>query len=190
MKKLIKAFKNPLQAYRYARSVIRGKWYIFKYQQILDKARFGSKFRAEGKLSIKGPGKVIFGDNVRIGMTVTPWTFNKDAIIKIGDNTYLNGTRFACESMITIGKDCIMADCRIMDTDFHGADPEYRDIYNVSPVVIENNVWITVGCVVLKGVTIGVGTTITPLSVVDRNIPHYVVAGGNPIAIKKELLNV
>ena len=120
-------------------------------------------------------------------MTVTPWTFDDNAVISIGDGTFLNGTRFACEKSIKIGKNVILADCRIMDTDFHGLDPDNRHIHKSAPIIIGDNVWITIASVILKGVTIGHGSTITPNSVVTEAVPSRVVYGGNPGRIIKQL---
>jgi acetyltransferase-like isoleucine patch superfamily enzyme len=185
--KLARAAANPFEALGFVISLIRSRWCVLKYQHILHRATFGRKFRitSGGRLSIVGPGKVIFGDNVSVGMYVTPWTYHKDARIIIGDGSFVNGTRFACQSRVEIGKRCILAECRIMDTDFHGVDPNNRESFVSKPISIGDNVWITINSVILKGVTIGSGSTITPNSVVLRDVPGNAVAGGNPVEVIK-----
>lgn len=180
MNKILKAITNPGKAFNFAVVLIRSAWYRLLYVHILRRATIGKDFKVMGKLSIKGPGKVIIGDSVRIGMTVTPWTYHPDAVIEIGDRTFLNGTRFACERRIYIGNDVICADCRIMDTDFHGTHPDHRDEHKAKAIHISSKVWITIQCVILKGANIGQGSTITPNSVVLSNIPPNEVWGGNP----------
>ena len=59
-----------------------------------NRVALGSRVKIFGKLSIRGPGKVLIGNDVNISMRVTPWTYDKDAIITIGDNVFLNGTKF------------------------------------------------------------------------------------------------
>lgn len=54
------------------------------------------------------------------------------------------------------------------------------------PVVISDNVWIGANVVVLPGVTIGKGSVISANSVVTKDIPQMVVAGGNPAVILKD----
>lgn len=150
----------------------------------------GSNFRLSGRLSIRGPGRVIIGDNVECGMEVTPWTYDHEAIISIGNNVFLNGPRFGCKQQIRVGDGCILADCRLMDTDFHGGHPRHRDDpewIKSAPITIAENVWITSGCFVLKGVTIGRDSTITPNSVVGSDIPPGSIAGGNPARILQRL---
>ena len=48
------------------------------------------------------------------------------------------------------------------------------------PIVIEDDVWIGYGCVILSGVTIGKGSVIGAMSIVSGDIPPYsIFAGGN-----------
>ncbi|MBO2600169.1 acyltransferase [Shewanella algae] len=49
-----------------------------------------------------------------------------------------------------------------------------------SPVIIEDDVWIGSGSIILKGVTIGRGATIAAGSVVTKNVPEYSIVGGVP----------
>lgn len=53
----------------------------------------------------------------------------------------------------------------------------------VAPVIIRKNVWIAVGVTILPGVEIGEGSIITAGSVVSKNIPPMVIAGGNPAKV-------
>lgn len=54
-------------------------------------------------------------------------------------------------------------------------------------MVIDNNVWIGGGCIILPGVTIGDNTTIGAGSVVTKSIPANVLAVGNPCRILKQI---
>jgi len=56
-----------------------------------------------------------------------------------------------------------------------------------APVIIKKNAWVTVGVIVLAGVTIGEGSVIAANSVVDKDVPSNCLAAGNPIKIIKEL---
>jgi maltose O-acetyltransferase len=150
----------------------------------------GRNLSLGGKLEIRGPGKVVLGDNVNVEMHVTPYTYSPDAVIRIGEGSYLNGTRFGCKIRIDVGANCILAECRVMDYDFHSVDPEHRndpDYIKGSPVTIGDNVWVTVQCIVQKGAAIGAGSTITANSVVRGSIPEHSIAGGNPAMVLKML---
>jgi acetyltransferase-like isoleucine patch superfamily enzyme len=186
--KLLRASKNPSWAIDVALSFGKGYYYKIIYRLLGKRVSIGKRFRVAGKLSIKGPGTVRIGDNVTIGMLVTPWTHDDKAVLQIGNNVYLNGARFGCANSIVIEDDCILAECRIQDTDFHGVHPNHRHICLSSPVHVGKNVWITVDCVILKGVDIGTGSTITPASVVTTDVPPNSIFGGNPAVLVKRIL--
>lgn len=188
--KIKKGIRNPLCSLRFAKTVLITLWYRLKYEKLLGRARFGKGIRIQGKLIIRGPGKVIFGNNVVCAMTVTPFTHSCEAIIKIGDSTFLNGTRFGAAKLITVGERCILADCRIMDTDFHSLRKDRHSLnatVEISPVYIGNNVWIGAQSAVLKGVSIGVNSVIGFGAVVTNNIESNVIAVGNPAKAVKQI---
>jgi acetyltransferase-like isoleucine patch superfamily enzyme len=54
-----------------------------------------------------------------------------------------------------------------------------------SPVIIEDNVWIGINCIILKGVKIGKNSAIAAGSVVTRSIPANCLAAGNPARVVK-----
>lgn len=51
------------------------------------------------------------------------------------------------------------------------------------PIIIEDDVWIGYGCIVLSGVHIGKGAVIGAGSIVTQNIPPYAIAAGNPAKV-------
>lgn len=191
--KIRRGLKDPIGGLRFLETVMNGFYYKAKYILFNKRVKIGKNFRVRHRLSIKGPGRVIIGENVFVNggsHTVTPWTYSKDATILIGNNVFLNGTRFGCKSRIEIGDDCILADCRILDTDFHSVLPERRNdpaAIKSEPIKIGKNVWIALDSVVLRGVEIGTNSTITAKSVVIDNVPEYCVYGGNPAVLIKEL---
>jgi acetyltransferase-like isoleucine patch superfamily enzyme len=191
--RLIKGLRNPVKSFSYIKLVLKGHYYKFKYKLLGKDVQIGANFRVKRKLSIKGPGKVIIGDNVYVDGTshsVTPWTSHKEAQITIGNNVFLNGTRFGCAKKIEIGDNCILADCRILDTDFHSVRPDKRndpEFIESAPIIIGKNVWIALGCVILRGVRIGDNSTISAQSVVYKDVPENSVYGGNPAVFIKNI---
>jgi acetyltransferase-like isoleucine patch superfamily enzyme len=191
--RLIRGFKDPIKSCNYARLVLKGHYYKFKYKLLGKNVQIGANFKVKRSLSIKGPGRVIMGDNVYVdgtSHTVTPWTSHKEAEIIIGNNVFLNGTRFGCARRIEIGDNCIVADCRILDTDFHSVYPNRRndpDYIESSPIIIGKNVWIALGCVILRGVRIGDNSTISAQSVVYKDVPENCVYGGNPAVFIRKI---
>lgn len=53
------------------------------------------------------------------------------------------------------------------------------------PIVIEDDVWVGSGAIILKGVTVGRGSVIAAGAVVTRDIPPYSIAGGVPAKVLK-----
>ena len=52
-------------------------------------------------------------------------------------------------------------------------------------VIIEDDVWIGHGAIILSGVTIGSGSIVAAGAVVTKDIPSYSIVGGNPAKIIK-----
>jgi acetyltransferase-like isoleucine patch superfamily enzyme len=111
--------------------------------------------------------------------------------VHIGERTRIHGTCIHARQEIRIGRRCLIAaNCQIMDSNGH--DLSFMDVENrintrsaCKPVVIEDDVWLGTGVVVLPGVRIGKGSVISANSVVHKSIPPFTLAGGNPIRIIK-----
>lgn len=138
------------------------------------------------------------------------YIFEKDSgNIKIGNRVHIGGCMFISISSITIGDDVTIAwDCTFYDHNSHSifwserkSDTlqELKDLrksgdliknknWNVvktAPIIIQDKVWIGIGCKILKGVTIGEGAVIAAGSVVTQDIPAWSVYGGNPATFIK-----
>jgi len=109
--------------------------------------------------------------------------------IEIGNNCGFSGTVIAASEHIKIGDNVMCGgNVTITDTDFHGISTDTRNSSGLShPVIIEDNVWLGLNVVVLKGVTIGQGSVIAVGSVVNKSIPINVVAGGIPAVVIKKI---
>ncbi len=103
----------------------------------------------------------------------------------IGDNCSFSGTVISCFREIIIGNQVKCgANTLITDSDWHLEDSRA----GVSkPVVIEDNVWLGVNVLVMKGVRIGKNSVIGAGSVVTRDIPDNVIAAGNPCVVLKDI---
>lgn len=153
----------------------------------------GKGLRIEGRLVARGKGKLVLGDNIRVAMKVTPWTYHPDAVIRIGDNTFLNGTRFGCAREISIGRNCILADARIMDTDFHSlhanrSDPDAP--VRVKPVRLEDNVWVGAQAGILPGTKIGKNSVVAFGAVCSGKYRANAVILGNPAEVAMSIPSV
>lgn len=116
---------------------------------------------------------------------------SKEAKLTIGSVCGFSGTVIAAANSITIGNRVMCgANCTIVDTDRHHLAAEKRANNSTpesSPIVIEDDVFLGMNVVVLKGCTIGAGTVVAANSVVTRSLPAGVMAGGIPAIVIKSL---
>ena len=180
---LARARQDPGHALAVLLAIVRGHWYKLYYRFRGVRFRAGINFRVSGSLHVKGPGEVIFGDNVVIGGRATPWTHDSSARIVVGDNVMMQSTRFGCAQEIIVGRDCILAEASIMDTDFHSVHIDRHSDsapVRVAPVHLAENVWICQGAVILAGTRIGKNSVVSCGSVCLREYPENVIIMGNP----------
>jgi acetyltransferase-like isoleucine patch superfamily enzyme len=145
--------------------------------------------RISGKLTVKNKGEFVVGRNVSFYAKPFPSSIsvNKEAKLWIGDNVFFNyGLDIGCTKSIRIGSNTIIGPMvNIIDTNFHPVDIE--DQSRSKEIVISNNVWIGRGAVILPGVTIGQNSVIAAGSIVTRDIPANVLAGGTPAKVIREI---
>ena len=123
-------------------------------------------------------GKSIFiGDDVIVGLNCT---FVDNAEIHIG-----NRVMIAPNVQIYTASHPTLPQERLIDN-WEGVSPTYFRTY-AKPVIIEDNVWIGGGAIILPGVTIGKNAVIGAGSVVNKSIPENCVAAGNPCKVIKKL---
>jgi acetyltransferase-like isoleucine patch superfamily enzyme len=149
-----------------------------------------ARFRSE-----RDPGLTL-GRGVRV-YTWTAFSVEPAGVIEIGDGSILVGVQFMCAESIRLGRRVIASyNVMIADCDFHPRDPNRRKQDAVAnaphgyrsqrpplvshPVVIEDDVWIGIGAIVLKGVRIGKGARIAAGTVVTSNVPPGAMVAGNP----------
>lgn len=154
---------------------------ILKYRQSL--MLFGSNFQLRS---------TILSNPLSVNHPVVLCTWQPGAKLVIGDNFGMTGGVICAAEKITIGNNvAVGANTTIVDTDFHPIDPLERKIHPASaktaPIVIEDDVFIGMSCLVLKGVTIGKGSVIGAGSVVTKSIPPGVIAAGNPAKVIRKL---
>ena len=65
--------------------------------------------------------------------------------------------------------------------------PQTKGNIMTKPIIIEDYAWISYGCSILKGVTIGKGAIVGACSVVTKDVPPWTVVAGNPARIIKTL---
>jgi acetyltransferase-like isoleucine patch superfamily enzyme len=186
----LRAIREPAKTFRVGLALVRGSWYKTWYRFTGKRFRAGRNFRVFGSLHVSGPGEVVFGSDVVVLGHSTPWTHSSEARIVIGDRVMVGDARFGCMQEITIGDDCLLARCSIMDTDFHSvrADRRFADApVRVMPVHIANNVWVGQEAGILPGAIIGENSVVSFGAVCVREYPPNVVLIGNPAKVAMQI---
>lgn len=119
-------------------------------------------------------------------------TLNREAKISIGDDVGISGGTIIAAMRISIGNNVILgSNVVITDTDFHPISPVNRryctDEVKTMEVIIEDNVFVGMNSIILKGVKIGKNSVIGAGCVVTKDIPENCIAGGNPARIIRTL---
>lgn len=140
----------------------------------------------------------VIGSNVAID---TPFYCDYGCHISVGSNVIINiNCTFVDCNTITIGNNVLIASNVQMYTATHSTQEAERLVHNwdesmgvpyfrtyALPIVVEDNVWIGGGAIVLPGVTIGKNSVIGAGSVVNKSIPANCIAVGNPCKVIKRL---
>ena len=145
--------------------------------------------------STREPG-LRLGSNVRV-YTWAEFNVEPAGEIAVGDDAVLVGPIFMCAQCISVGRRVVISyHVTIADCDFHpldraarrkdalanarGGDASLRAPLVSRPVLIEDDAWIGIGAIILKGVRIGRGARVAAGAVVTRDVPEGATVAGNP----------
>jgi acetyltransferase-like isoleucine patch superfamily enzyme len=163
-----------------------------------------SKIKFKGKIYIDYQSSIIiynneltFGENVVVRSrkkgyhAAMPFASTilidvADAKVRIGDNSRLNGVYIHAQKEISIGKNCVIASgVNIIDSNGHVLNSLDRTKGRDLPkeIIIEDNVWIGLNCVILKGTRIGKNSVISAGSIVKGIFPENSIISGNPAEV-------
>jgi acetyltransferase-like isoleucine patch superfamily enzyme len=155
-----------------------------------------------------GEKYISIGANSHIGdygrLTAYPYyphtkqTFSPEIII--GDNCSIGAqSHITAINKIVIGNN-VLTGPRVLITDnAHGNSvdenekldipPYKRELISNGSVIIEDNVWIGEGSMIMPNVYIGKGSIIAANSVVTKDIPPYSIAAGVPAKVIRTMTN-
>lgn len=150
-------------------------------------------------IDIRGRKYIDFGENLTTGCCCRLEAFSQDGAktMHFGKHIQMNDyVHISSMQNVTISDNVLLAGKIYISDNSHGSykgcssdsSPESIPIkreYYISPVIIEENVWIGEGVVILPGVVIGRGTIVGANSVVNKNIPPYSIAVGQPARVVK-----
>jgi len=125
-----------------------------------------------GRWSSKPKPSLIIGDNVGIGWQTT---IAVGARVEIGNNVRIAGRAFIAG----------YPGHPINAKDRAAGLPDTKD--QIGDVILEHDVWLGTGVIVLAGVRIGAGSIIASGSIVTRDLPPNVLAAGVPAKIIRNI---
>jgi len=170
-------------------------------------ARFGPGLRVVGRpiIRVGTGGLLVGGSEVRLVsrrfanplVVSRPCTFtvSRGGALKIGSECGFSGTVIVVRERVSIGDRVLIgANSTIVDTDFHPLAVAARREHptrgaKTAPVVIEDDIFIGMGVLVLKGSHLGRGSVVGAGSVVSGRFPANSVIAGNPARVVKILPN-
>src|SRR5690606_40162476 len=113
---------------------------------------------------------------------------DKGGTLTVGRNTRINGVHISVSQHIEIGENVRIAPyCIIIDNDYHKINDHFSDEGDRKPITIADDVWITMNCMIMKGVTIGKGAVIAAGAVVTRDVAPYPGVGGVPARVSRNI---
>lgn len=135
------------------------------------------------RIELLGQAELILEPNTVI-LSGAYISASNNAKVSIGENSYLSQEiKINSRNGITIGKNVLIG-YQVMMMDYEAHTIFYSDKSGrENAIVIGDNVWIGVGAMILKGVTIGSGSIIGANSCVLSDIPENCIAVGSPARV-------
>lgn len=159
---------------------VRGKLATLSHRLFLEPiikgsfAACGKSVRISHHCSFSGIENISVGDHSSLGASTRILTTR--AKVTIG-----NYVMFGPAVTIISGDHCTDVIGKYMK---EITDAEKR-LENDRDVVIEDDVWVGAGAIILKGVTVGRGSVVAAGSLVTRDVPPYAIVGGVPTKVIK-----
>lgn len=133
----------------------------FKFQLLNNKLSIGKKFTCGPYCSISKKNRIMIGNRFFMGRNC-----HLASNLNIGNNV-----------MLASYVSCVGGDHKIDNISVPIRDSG-RDTFKTT--VIEDNVWIGHGVIIIHGVTIASGAVVAAGSVVTHDVPQNGIVGGNP----------
>lgn len=109
--------------------------------------------------------------------------------IRVGRNVFLNQNCTMYDlGGIDIADEVMIGPNVSILTSGHPVEPSQRRAFVIAkPIVIERNVWIGAGAIILGGVTVGENSVVAAGAVVTRDVPSNTLVAGNPARVLRSI---
>ncbi len=158
---------------------------------------------ARGLRLYSGMPQILGGLRIRLGSdcrlsghsTLIGRTASADPLLLVGDNVDIGWqTTISVGTRVELGDNVRLAGrCMLAGFPGHPVDPVARAAGaadtddQIGDIVLEPDVWLATGVMVMAGVRIGRGTIVAAGSVVTRDLPPMVLAAGVPARVVRAL---
>ncbi|MEW2015354.1 DapH/DapD/GlmU-related protein [Rhodococcus sp. NPDC076796] len=132
----------------------------------------------------------LVGVSIPIRSRVSPGVIIRTRLLSVGRNSTINyRCLFDNRAPVTIGSRVgVGPDVLFLTSSHDWRDPRCRaGTSELSPITVEDGVWIGARAVLLAGVTVGRGAIVAAGSVVSRDVEANVMVGGIPAKVIKRL---
>jgi len=162
-KRIRDVIANPRLSFIVGIALLRGCFYIIKYNMFYKNVKIKFPLRAYAPVKIIGSGSVFIDNgcsvyiNVFQGLTIV--TLSSDAKVAIGKGCALGGVTIRCHNKIVIGDRTMTAYSLVQDAFF--VNPDKVKSFNINKVLTKEiitmgeNVWLGGQCIILGGCTVG-----------------------------------
>lgn len=169
-------------------------WWLIRTKVICFNARL---FRFP--FDVRGRKYIDFGKGITTGVGCRFEAFSEtgNPTMIFGERVQINDYAHICSMQkVSIGNDVLIASKVYISDNSHGvykgegvhSNPEIPPVkreYLIAPVIIEDNVWIGEGVMILPGVKVGAGAVIGAYSIINKDVPSNAIAAGQPAKVIK-----
>jgi acetyltransferase-like isoleucine patch superfamily enzyme len=132
----------------------------------------------------------LIGKKVDDSFSLIPPFYTTGGVdITVGRNVFINqNCTFYDLGGLEIADDVMIGPNVSLITSGHPIRPsERRSGVIAKPIVIERNVWIAAGAIIIGGVTVGENSVVAAGSVVTKDVPPNTLVGGNPARVIRSI---
>jgi acetyltransferase-like isoleucine patch superfamily enzyme len=132
----------------------------------------------------------LIGTTVDDSFSLIPPFYTTGGVdITVGRNVFINqNCTFYDLGGLDIADDVLIGPNVSLITSGHPIQPSERRAGVIAkPIVIERNVWIAAGAIIIGGVTIGENSVVAAGSVVTKDVSPNTLVGGNPARIIRSI---
>ena len=132
----------------------------------------------------------LIGKKVDDSFSLIPPFYTTGGVdISVGRNVFINqNCTFYDLGGLDIADNVMIGPNVSIITSGHPIEPsQRRNGVIAKPIVIERNVWVAAGAIIIGGVTVGENSVVAAGSVVTKDVPPNTLVGGNPARVIRSI---